>query len=52
MTLPICFICVLLDSLFYGKLTIPQLNFVHINVFQNLSRYFGIDPWYFYIQGL
>lgn len=51
-TLPICLVCVLLDSLFYGKLTIPQLNFVHINVFQNLSRYFGIDPWYFYIQGL
>ena len=40
-----------LDSFYYGTFTIPQWNFVNINVVENASKYFGIDPWYFYING-
>ena len=38
-----------LDSWYYGKLAIPQYNFVYINVVQNLSNKFGIEVWFYYI---
>ena len=50
-TIPICVFSVGLDSFYYGTFTIPQINFVQINVVENLSKYFGTDPWYFYISG-
>jgi len=49
---PITLFSVGLDSLFYGCLTCPQLNFVHINVVENLSRFFGIDPVNYYLVEL
>jgi phosphatidylinositol glycan class B len=51
-TLPLCFTSFLLDCYFYGKFTVPQLNFVWQNVVLNLSVYFGDYPWYFYLQEL
>ena len=43
---------VLLDSYYYGVLTVPQLNFVYFNVIQNKSKYFGTTPYFTYIHGL
>jgi hypothetical protein len=37
------------DSLFYGKLTFPQYNFVYINVVQNISAAFGVDSHLYYL---
>ena len=51
-TIPMCIISILVDSFFYGVLTIPQVNFVNFNVVENISKYFGIAPGYFYIEGL
>ena len=30
---------------------VPQINFVHVNVVENVSKYFGSDPYFFYIKG-
>ncbi|ODQ80606.1 glycosyltransferase family 22 protein [Babjeviella inositovora NRRL Y-12698] len=41
------------DYAFYGKPTVPLLNFVRFNVFSNLSVFYGLAPWHFYLfQGL
>lgn len=48
-TIPMCIASTLLDSYYYGAFTVPQYNFIGINVLENLSIYFGIDPWYFYL---
>ena len=53
-TIPCMIFSILLDSWYYGTFTIPQINFVHVNVVENEckpSRYFGVDPWFFYLQG-
>jgi hypothetical protein len=50
-TVPACLVSILIDSFYYGVLTIPQINFVHVNVVENVSKYFGMDPWFFYIKG-
>jgi len=47
--IPVCVVSVIIDSLYYGKLTIPQVNFVFINVVDNISKYFGTEPWFYYI---
>jgi hypothetical protein len=49
-TLPIFGFSVLIDSLYYGKLMIPQLNFVYINVIANVAgNWFGVSSPYYYI---
>lgn len=40
------------DAYFYGYWTIPQYNFVYVNVVMGLSKFFGTSPWYYYIQFL
>lgn len=50
-TVPVCALSVFIDSYYYGVFTIPQVNFVHVNVVENVSKYFGFEPWYFYIEG-
>lgn len=50
-TIPCMMFSILLDSWYYGTFTIPQINFVHVNVVENVSKYFGVDPWFFYLQG-
>ena len=49
-TLPSLVASILLDSFYYGVLTVPQYNFLGINVVENLSIFFGIEPWHFYID--
>ena len=48
-TVPTIIFSIAMDSMFYGKFTIPQINFVYINVVENLSVKFGVDPWFYYI---
>ena len=50
-TVPACIFSVLIDSYYYGVFTVPQINFVQINVVENVSKIFGYDPWFFYIRG-
>lgn len=38
------------DAYFYGYFTVPQYNFVYVNVILGISKYFGEMPWWFYIQ--
>ncbi|RLV93505.1 GPI mannosyltransferase 3 [Spathaspora sp. JA1] len=38
-----------LDYYFYQQLTIPIYNFLEFNVVKNLSIFYGIAPWHFYI---
>lgn len=38
-----------LDYIFYGELTFPIYNFLNFNVIRNLSIFYGVAPWHFYI---
>jgi len=40
--------CVLVDSLYYGALTLTPLNFFIVNVYHNLGTNYGIHPWHWY----
>lgn len=48
--LPMIVFSVLIDSYFYGVLSIPQYNFVVLNVVENVSAYFGKEPVYYYFN--
>jgi hypothetical protein len=50
--LPTITISCITDIISYGKVTNPQINFVHVNVVENISQYFGVDPWTYYIREL
>lgn len=50
--IPAMMLGIAIDSVSYGKLTVPQVNFVHVNVVENISKYFGTDPFSFYIKEL
>jgi hypothetical protein len=49
---PTLVVSIFFDCLAYGTFTVPQLNFVHVNVVENISKYFGTSPWWFYFQEL
>ena len=36
------------DAYFYGYWTVPQYNFIYVNVVLGLSKFFGEMPWYYY----
>ncbi|KAK6462561.1 GPI mannosyltransferase 3 [Scheffersomyces coipomensis] len=38
-----------LDYQFYGELTFPVYNFIEFNVIKNLSIFYGVAPWHFYL---
>jgi len=38
------------DAYFYGYWTVPQYNFVYVNVVMGISKFFGEMPWYYYIE--
>ncbi|KAG5420273.1 GPI10 [Candida metapsilosis] len=40
---------VALDYFFYQEFTIPIYNFLHFNVVKNLSIFYGVAPWHFYL---
>jgi len=37
------------DAHFYGYFTVPQYNFVYVNVVLGISKFFGEMPWFYYI---
>ena len=39
----------LIDYLGYGVWTCTPLNFIRINIFHGISKYYGVHPWYWYI---
>lgn len=47
---PVTMSSILADSLFYGKFTVAPYNFVYVNVVENLSRYFGEEPYNYYLH--
>ena len=42
-------VVILIDSFFYGKLTIVPWNFVKFNIINNISEQYGIEPWHWYL---
>lgn len=50
--IPIVLINLWSDSYFYGYFTVPQYNFVYVNVVMGISKYFGEMPWHYYIYFL
>ena len=51
-TIPTILINLASDAHFYGYFTIPQYNFVYVNVVLGISKYFGEMPWFYYISHL
>ena len=47
--LPLFIISTLLDSWYYGVLTVVPWNFIKVNVFEGLSQTFGSDPMMKYV---
>lgn len=43
------FLC---DSLYYGKFTWTQYNFLYVNIVQDISAEFGIESHVFYLHEL
>jgi hypothetical protein len=48
--LPTFLVSFIIDVLHYGKVTCPQVNFVKLNVIDDLSRHFGVDCWFTYLE--
>lgn len=47
--IPIVCFCTMLDSIYYGEVTFTAYNFLKSNLTEGLSKYFGTDPFYFYL---
>ena len=41
---------ILLDSWFYGQVTIAAWTFLKMNLLQNISEQYGVQPWHWYIS--
>ena len=46
--LPTFTLSIVCDSIYYGKWACPQYNFVYVNVVEDITAYFGVEPWDFY----
>lgn len=51
-TIPFVLLNLMSDAYFYGYFTVPQYNFVYVNVVLGISKYFGEMPWFYYISHL
>ena len=49
-TVPTVLLNLVSDSYFYGYWTVPQFNFLYVNVVMGISNYFGEMPWYYYLE--
>ena len=49
--LPILALCTYVDTIYYGgdDWVFTGINFLKVNVVHGLSKYFGEDPWYWYL---
>lgn len=50
--IPILALCTYVDTLYYGgdKWVFTGLNFLRVNVMHGLSKYFGEERWYWYLE--
>lgn len=48
----IVILSIVLDSLFYGELTLAPYNYFEANFIQNRAAHFGVYPWHFYYSGM
>ena len=50
--IPCIAIMVYIDTVYYGgdEWVMTSLNFLKVNVLENLSQYFGEDPWFWYVH--
>lgn len=39
-----------IDSIFYGGFVITPLNFLKLNVFNNVGEWYGTQPWFWYLS--
>lgn len=46
--IPILSFCVAMDSIYYGEFTFTAWNFLKVNLYEDLAKYFGTDPSYYY----
>ena len=51
-TIPTVLVNLCSDAYFYGYWTVPQYNFVYVNVVMGISKFFGEMPWYYYLNHL
>ncbi|KAJ1651330.1 glycosylphosphatidylinositol anchor biosynthesis [Dispira simplex] len=49
MVLCVVGLLVCVDRYFYGQWILTPYNFYHFNVSRNLSTWFGVEPWYWYL---
>lgn len=47
--LVVCIACAVLDSWFYGELTLSPYRYFDANLVRNRAADFGVAPWYWYI---
>eukprot|EP00088_Acartia_fossae_P046005 TRINITY_DN4962_c0_g1_i19.p1 TRINITY_DN4962_c0_g1~~TRINITY_DN4962_c0_g1_i19.p1 ORF type:complete len:521 (-),score=46.20 TRINITY_DN4962_c0_g1_i19:135-1697(-) len=50
LSLAVVVLCVIIDSVFYGSVTITPLNFFIVNVYNNLGVNYGTHPWHWYLS--
>jgi hypothetical protein len=51
-SIPFVVINLMSDAHFYGYFTIPQYNFLYVNIVLGISKFFGEMPWFYYIDHL
>lgn len=44
-----CTLITACDIWFYGEVTFPLYNFIEFNIIKNLSIFYGVAPWHFYL---
>jgi len=49
--IPIIIFCIFMDSMYYGgeQWTFTSYNFLNVNLLYGLSKFFGEDPWWWYL---
>lgn len=51
-TIPLVLATICIDSYLYGFWTIPQWNFVYVNIIDGISNHFGEMEWHYYFRSL
>jgi hypothetical protein len=47
-TIPMVLFSIFMDSYYYGRVVFPQFSFLYVNIVQNISAYFGKEPFLYY----
>ncbi|SFL22400.1 MULTISPECIES: hypothetical protein [Proteiniphilum] len=46
----IVFLCTLLDTIYYGEFVFAPYNYFKVDLIDNVVNFYGLEPWYYYIQ--